>query len=189
MADSPAPDPTNGHMAPEEPGLRYRVEWESAEEGIRWADVVDAASVDEALEKSRGRDTWPSNGPNTDFSTFRVVEVSEVSPAAEALHQRNARRRHLNTIMETGLSALGKTVPDRSDRSDRSDDEGFEILCDFFTRAVVAPGHHPFPFSSEDPAEAGRLLRPDDQAAVMAQLLTAQLAHHRWHITRDPSEA
>ncbi|AZM58207.1 MULTISPECIES: hypothetical protein [unclassified Streptomyces] len=184
MADSSASDRTNGHRAPEERGLRYRVEWESEQEGIRWADVVHAASVDEALEKSRGRDTWPSNGPNTDVSTFRVVEVSEVSPAAEALHRKNARRRHLNTIIETGLSALGKPAPDRADRAD---DEAFEILCDFFIRAVVAPGRHPFPFSSEDP-EAGRLLRPDDQAAVLAQLLMAQLAHHQVRITRDPEQ-
>ena len=218
MADSSASDRTNGHRAPEERGLRYRVEWESEQAGLRGADVVHAASVDEALEKSRGRDTWPSNGPNTDVSTFRVVEVSEVSPAAEALHRKNARRRHLNTIIETGLSALGKPAPDlhrrevdraparrkhhaslapqvaRGERGpggdgdpDLADDEAFEILCDFFIRAVVAPGRHPVPFSSEDP-EAGRLLRPDDQAAVLAQLLMAQLAHHQVRITRDPEQ-
>jgi hypothetical protein len=71
--------------------------------------------------------------------------------------------------VEAGLTALGKTAPDRSDQ------EFFDVLCDFFTRAIVLPGHFAFPSGD---TEADRLLNPNDPASVLAQLLTTHLSHH-----------
>ncbi|MGW7381441.1 hypothetical protein [Streptomyces sp. NPDC054794] len=103
--------------------------------------------------KVRESDEWPSSGPGSGPGRFRVVEVSEESASSEARHQRNARRRYINTIVEAGLTALGKTAPDRSD------EEFFDVLCDSFSRAVVRPEHIGFP---SDDTEADRLLKPND---------------------------
>ncbi|MGW3147450.1 hypothetical protein ACWDG1_22760 [Streptomyces sp. NPDC001177] len=73
------------------------------------------------------------------------MEVSEESASSDARHQRNARRRYINTVVEAGLTALGKTAPDRSD------EEFFDVLCDFFSRAVVWPEHYGFPTGERRP--------------------------------------
>ena len=114
---------------PAESGLpRYRVELET--EGIRRVNQVHAASIEEALVRVFEPDLWPHGDPDG----FRVVEVSEENDSSEVRHQRNARRRYLNTIVEAGLAALGKTVPEHPE------EEFADFLCDFFTRAVVLPG-------------------------------------------------
>jgi hypothetical protein len=141
---------------------------ESVDEGIRRVHSVHAGSIEAALVKVREADWWPSSGFGSDPSRFRVVEVSEESASGEALHQKNARRRYLDTIVEAGLSALGKTVPDRSD------DEFFDVLCDFFTRTIVLPGRVAFPSGD---TEADRLMR-SDESKVLVQLLATHLSHH-----------
>ncbi|GHH04552.1 hypothetical protein [Streptomyces lanatus] len=147
----------------------FRVELESPAEGIRRVLEVRAGSMEEALVKVRDAEHWPSGGSGSDPGRFRVVEATEESATSEARHDRNARRRYLNIIVEAGLSALGKTHPEHSD------DEFSDVLCDFFTRAITLPGHAPFPAGD---AEADRLLSTDDAAAVMVQLLTVHLDHH-----------
>ncbi|MEU6068823.1 hypothetical protein ABZ864_31300 [Streptomyces sp. NPDC047082] len=107
------------------------------------------------------------------------MEVSEESASSDARHQRNARRRYINTVVEAGLTALGKTAPDRSD------EEFFDVLCDFFSRAIVWPEHYGFPTGG---TEADRLLKPNDVAGVMAQLLTTHLAHHGLKVTQSLPE-
>jgi hypothetical protein len=197
MSESSAHQNANEFAASEEAGIveqtpgesyepgegdlpRYRVELESVDEGIRRAESVHAGSMEEALAKVRDVDQWrPSSGSGSDPGRFRVVEVVEESAAGEAIQQRNARRRYLNTIVEAGLTALGKTVPDRSD------DEFSDVLCDFFSRAVVWPEHLAFPSGD---TEAGGLLKPNDSAGVMAQLLTAHLAHHGLKVSRTLPE-
>jgi hypothetical protein len=129
--------------------------------------------MEEALVKVREPDQWPSSGPGSDPSGFRAVEATEENATSGARHQRNARRRHLDTVVEAGLTALTKTTPDRPDQ------EFFDVLCDFFSRAIVRPGDFAFP--SGDP-EADRPLKPNDAAGVMAQLLTT-LAHHGLKVT------
>ncbi|WP_243789383.1 hypothetical protein [Saccharopolyspora gloriosae] len=124
--------------APEENDLsHYRVELESLDGGIRRVHYVDADSVEDAVVKVRADDHWPSSGPGSDPDRFRAVDVTEVTETSEVRHQRNARRRYLNTIVEAGLTALGESSPTRSDQ------EFFDVLCDFFTRTVVRPGHFP----------------------------------------------
>ncbi|MCF3131552.1 hypothetical protein [Streptomyces olivochromogenes] len=157
----------------------YRVELESIDEGIVRVDYVHAGSMEEALVKARESDEWPSSGPGSDPSRFHVVEVSEESASSEARHQRNARRRYINTIVEAGLTALGKTAPDRSD------EEFFDVLCDFFSRAIVWPEHIGFP---SDDTEADRLLKPNDVSSVLAQLLTTHLTHHGLKVTQSLPE-
>jgi hypothetical protein len=188
MSESPSNQNANGLSVPEEAGIddlkhtseeahelqendlpRYRIELESIDEAIRRVNHVHAGSMEEALVKVREADQWPSSGSGSDPSRFRVVEATEESASSEARHQRNARRRYINTMVEAGLTALGKTAPDRSDH------EFFDVLCDFFTRAIVAPGHFAFPAGD---AEADRLLSTDDAASVLAQLLTTHLSHH-----------
>lgn len=163
--------------AREDDSPRYRVELESAGEGIRRVHHVHASSLEEALVKVREADRWPSGGPGSDPAVFRVVEASEESPTSEARHERNARRRYLNTIVEAGLAALGTTAPDRTDQ------ESFDVLSDFFARAVTRPGHFAFPAGD---AETDRLVKSDDVAAVLVQLLDTHLAHHGWEVTRIP---
>ncbi|NGO11979.1 hypothetical protein G5C60_31340 [Streptomyces sp. HC44] len=175
MSESPSNQTVQENDLP-----RYRVELESVDEGIRRGCHVHAGSMEEALLKVREGDQWPSSGPGSDPSRFRVVEASEESASSEARHQRNARRRYLNTIVETGLTALGKSAPDHS-----SDEEFFDVLCDFFTRAVVLPGHFAFPSGD---TEGDRLMSTDDAAAVMAQLLTTHLAHHGLKVTETLPE-
>ncbi|MFF3493110.1 hypothetical protein ACFYWS_17320 [Streptomyces sp. NPDC002795] len=148
---------------------RFRVELESLDEGIRRATEVYAGTMEEALAKARGTDDWPDAGPGSDPDRFRVVEAAEESAEGEARRDRNARRRYLNTIVESGLTALGKPVPERPDA------EFADVLCDFFTRAVVLPGH--YPFASRD-GEGGRLLDRHDDSAVLADLLLNHLAGH-----------
>ncbi|TPQ17463.1 hypothetical protein [Streptomyces sporangiiformans] len=161
--------PEESHEVQEDDLRRYRIELESTDEGIRRVNHVHAGSMEQALVKVREADHWPTSGPGSDPSRFRVVEATEESASSEARHQRNARRRYINTIVEAGLTALGKTAPDRSD------EESFDVLCDFFTRAIVLPGHFAFPSGDTD---ADRLLDANDAASVLAQLLTTHLAHH-----------
>ncbi|MYU18934.1 hypothetical protein GTZ78_51685 [Streptomyces sp. SID8361] len=157
---------------------RFRIELESFDGGIRHVRYVHAGSLEEALVKVREVD-WPSKGPGSDPSRFRVVEATEENASTEARNQRNARRRYINTIVEAGLSALGQNAPGRSD------EEFFDVLCDFFTRTVVLPGEYVFPAEG---TESGRLLKPNDVAAVMAQLLAAHLAHHGLKVTQRHPE-
>lgn len=154
---------------------RYRVEVESHDDGVRLVDYVHAGSMEQALVKVREADWWSSGAPGG----FRVVEVTEENASSEARHQRNARRRHLNTIVEAGLTALGSTAPDAPDH------EFSDFLSDFFTRAVVLPGHFAFP--QGDPA-VERLLDTDDVAAVLTRLLTTHLAHHGLELRRTRPE-
>jgi hypothetical protein len=188
MSESPSNQNPNGLSVPEEAGIddlkhtpedshevqkndlpRFRVELESVDEGIRRVNHVHAGSMEDALVKVREADHWPRSGSGSDPSRFRVVEATEESASSEARHQRNARRRYINTMVEAGLTALDMTAPERSDQ------EFFDVLCDFFTRAIVLPGHFAFPSAN---AEADRLLNTDDAASVMAQLLTTHLSHH-----------
>ncbi|AXK35625.1 hypothetical protein DVA86_26300 [Streptomyces armeniacus] len=196
MSESPSNQHVTGPSAPEEAGIddlehtpeesregrenglpRYRIELESSDEGIRRVHHVHADSLEEAVVKVREADQWPRSGPGSDPGRFRVVEATEENASSEARQQRNARRRYLNTIVEAGLTALGKTAPERSDH------ESFDVLCDFFTRAVTLPGHSAFP-SGE--AETDRLLNTDDAATVMVELLTTHLDHHGVQLTRTP---
>ncbi|MCS7476711.1 hypothetical protein ACFFQW_00415 [Umezawaea endophytica] len=172
MNESPAE--RNGFPEAGDPP-RYRVELESVDGGIRRVHHVHAGSVEEALVRVREPGLWPLGGPGSDPGRFRVVEVSEENATSEVRHQRDARRRYLNTIVEAGLAALGKTVPDHPDQ------EFSDVLCDFFTRAVVLPGHFAFPAGKAD-----RLLGTDDVAGVLAQLLTAHLSHHGVEVARTP---
>ena len=72
--------------------------------------------------------------------------------------------------MEAGLAALGTTGRERPDVA------YVDALCDFFTRAVVLPGHCAFPSGDID---GDRLLgEGSDEAVVLAQLLTTHFAHH-----------
>lgn len=154
---------------------RYRVDVENHDGGIRRVEYVHAGSMEEALVKVREADWWSSGEPGG----FRVVEATEESTSTEARHQRNARRRYLNTIVEAGLTALGETAPDRPDH------EFSDVLSDFFTRVVVLPGHFPFPHG--DPG-VDRLLDSDDVAAVLTRILTTHLAHHGVGLTRTRPE-
>ena len=144
----------------------FRIELESRDTGTRRVEHVHAPSMEEALVKVRDADRWPGD---EDPSSFRIVEASEVDDSSESRHQRNARRRYLNTIVESGLTALGQTVPQRP-TGDFSD-----VVCDFFTRAVVLPGRVAFP--SEE-ADVDRLLSSHDDSRVLAQLLAVHLDHH-----------
>ncbi|MFI6350056.1 hypothetical protein [Streptomyces sp. NPDC050560] len=185
MSESPAPRTPAGPSAPEAGGEDhlpyYWVQLESVEEGIRRKTGVRAASLEEALVKVRDPEHWrPREGPGADPGRFRVVEVSEESATSEARHRRNARRRHLNTVVENGLTTLGKSVPDHEG------DAFSDVLCDFFSRAVVWPGDIPFPWGNAAAEEAGRLLKPNDPASVMAQLLAAHLAHHGLRVAPAP---
>jgi len=152
----------------------YRVELET--EGIRRVHQVRAASIEEALVRVREPGLWPPGG---DHGEFRVVEVSEENASSEVRHQRNARRRYLNTIVEAGLAALGKTVPERPD------EEFSDFLCDFFTRAVVLPGRLAFPAGG---AGTDRLMTSDDVGNVLAGLLVTHLAHHGLEVSRTAPE-
>lgn len=154
---------------------RYRVELESADEGIRRVHHAHAASMEEAVVKVREADVWPSGGPGSDPGRFRVVEVTEQTASSEVRALRNARRRYLNTIVEAGLTALGQPAPEHSD------EEFSDVLTDFFTRTVVLPGHFDFPAGDTD---AERLLDTDDVAGVLTQLLSAHLTHHGLRVTR-----
>lgn len=180
MGKAPSNPDANGPAVPEEGDVpRYRVELESLDEGIRRVVRIHAGSMEEALVKVRQADHWPSSGSGGDPSGFRVVEAAEESASSEARDQRNARRRYINTIVESGLTALGKTAPDRSD------EEFFDVLCDFFSRSIVWPGHFGFPSGD---AEPDRLLRPNDVAGVLAQLLTAHLDRHGLRVARTLPE-
>ncbi|TQM79373.1 hypothetical protein FHX81_1679 [Saccharothrix saharensis] len=154
---------------------RYRVEVEGHDGGVRRVDHVRAGSMEQALAKVREADWWSSGGPGG----FRVVEATEEDPSGEARHRRNARRRHLNTIVEAGLTALGENA------SAHPDHEFSDVLSDFFTRAVVLPGHFPFPGGNP---EVDRLLDTDDVAAVLTRLLTTHLAHHGLEVARTRPE-
>ncbi|MFI6009596.1 hypothetical protein ACIBAG_12330 [Streptomyces sp. NPDC051243] len=170
--------PKESLAGPESDLPRYRVELESSGEGIRRVHHVHAGSMEEALVAVREADHWPSSGPGSDPSRFRVVEATEQSASSEARHRRNARRRHINTMVEAGLAALGKTAPDRPDQ------EFLDVLCDFFTRAVVMPGHFAFPSADTEPDP---LLNGDDAACVLAEFLTTHLAHHGLKVERAPA--
>lgn len=154
---------------------RYRIEVENADGGTRRVDYVHADSMQEALVKIREADWWPRDA----LDGFRVVEATEEGASSKARHQRNARRSYLNTIVEAGLTALGKTTPDRSDH------ESSDILCDFFTRSVILPGHFAFP---QGDAKTDRLLDTDDVAGVLTQLLTTHLSHHGLKVVRTLNE-
>ncbi|MFJ8537236.1 hypothetical protein [Streptomyces sp. NPDC093591] len=176
---APQQTPEESLAAPESDLPRYRVELESPDEGIRRVEHVHAGSMEEALVKVRETDHWPSSGPGSDPSGFRVVEATEESASSEARHQRNARRRYINTIVEEGLAALGKTAPDRPDQ------EFLDVLSDFFTRAVVHPGHFAFPSGD---TEADRLLEVNDVSCVLVELLTTHLTHHGLKVERAVAE-
>ncbi|GAA1560370.1 hypothetical protein [Kribbella lupini] len=92
-------------------GLRFRIELESPDEGIRRVHEVRAASMEEALVKVRETGPWPTSGSGSDPSRFRVVEAAEQTATTEVRDQRNARRRHLNTIVEAGLTSLARRFP------------------------------------------------------------------------------
>ncbi|MFS7875917.1 hypothetical protein ACEYXF_21670, partial [Streptomyces asiaticus] len=66
-----------------------------------------------------------------------------------------------------------------------SDEEFFDVLCDFFSRAMVWPGRFGFPAAD---AETDGLLNPNDTSSVMAQLLTVHLHHHGLRMTQAPPE-
>ncbi|MFH8446050.1 hypothetical protein ACH4D3_33195 [Streptomyces sp. NPDC018026] len=153
---------------------RFRVELESPDRGVRHVRFIHADSMEEALVKVREVQP-PGESPGGDSGTLRVVEASEENSFTEDRHQRNARRRYINTIVESGLRALGQDAPARSDEA------FFDVFCDFFSRTIVRPGHYAFP--SEGP-ESDRLLKADDATTVMAQLLLTHLAHHDVTLTR-----
>lgn len=153
---------------------RFRIEMESLDRGVRHVRFVHADSMEEALVKVREVQR-PGERPGSDSETLRVVEASEENDFTEDRHQRNARRRYINTIVESGLRALGQDVPTRSDEA------FFDVFCDFFSRTIVRPGHYAFP--SEGSA-SDRLLKTDDATVVMAQLLLTHLAHHDLKVTR-----
>ncbi|MEV8229413.1 hypothetical protein AB0P41_25745 [Streptomyces sp. NPDC079167] len=158
---------------------RFRVELASADEGIRRTTQVHAGTMEEALAKAHEPDRRPDAGPGSDPGRFRVVEAAEESAEGEARRDRNARRRYLNTIVESGLTALGKPVPERPDA------EFADVLCDFFTRAVVLPGRYPFAFGEKDgDGEGGHLLNQHDDSAVLAELLIKHLAGHGLTVTQ-----
>ncbi|MFR0359306.1 hypothetical protein [Streptomyces sediminimaris] len=161
--------------SPEPVPVRYSVHLESPDGGIKRRLYVDAGSLDEALTKARDEAQSFDDGPGR----LRVVGVSEENASSEARRQREARRRHLNHIVETGLAVLGQPVPGRSD------EEFFDVLCDFFSRAIVWPGRFSFPAGD---AETDRLLNPNDVSSVMAQLLTVHLNHYGLHVTQAPPE-
>ncbi|MFJ3889867.1 hypothetical protein [Streptomyces rubrogriseus] len=152
----------------------FRVELESLDRGVRHVRFVHAESMEEALVKVREIQP-PGESPGGGSRTLRVVEASEESSFTEDRRQRNARRRYINTIVESGLRALGQDAPARSDEA------FFDVFCDFFSRTIVRPGHYAFP--SEGPA-SDRILKADDASAVMAQLLLTHLAHHDLRVTR-----
>ncbi|WP_419999709.1 hypothetical protein [Streptomyces boninensis] len=146
---------------------RFRVELASPDEGIRRTTQVHADTIEEALVKARETDG------------LRVVAAAEETAESEARLDRNARRRYLNTIVESGLTALGKTVPERPTA------EFSDVLCDFFTRAVVLPGHYPFASGDGDgDGEDGHLLDRHDDSAVLAELLLKHLAGHGLAVTQ-----
>ncbi|RFU83024.1 hypothetical protein DY218_29805 [Streptomyces triticagri] len=149
----------------------FRVELESADGGTRRAVQVRAASVEEALVAVRDPDQWPE----ISLDDFRVVEVSEEGGSSEARHRRNARRRYLNAIVESGLVALGKSAPEPPAG------EFADVVCDFFTRAVVLPGGVAFP---AEETEAGQLLSRHDDSRVLAELLEVHFAHHGLKVAR-----
>ncbi|WP_119293919.1 hypothetical protein [Streptomyces sp. YIM 130001] len=150
---------------------QFRVELESRDGGTRRAFPVHAASIEEALGKVRDADQWPESG----LDVFRVVGVSEEGGSSEARHQKNARRRHLNAVVESGLAALGKTAPEPPAG------EFADVVCDFFTRAVLLPGVAAFP---SEGAEAGQLLSRHDESRVLAELLAVHFAYHGLKVTR-----
>lgn len=154
---------------------RFRVELASPDEGIRRTVQVHAGTMEEALAKARETDGWPDAGPGSDPNRFRTVEAAEEDAEGEARRDRNARRRYLNTIVESGLTALGKSVPERPDA------EFSDVLCDFFTRAVVLPGH--YPLTSGD-GEGAPLVGQHDDSAVLAELLITHLARHGLTVTQ-----
>ncbi len=156
----------SSHEAQEGGQPRFRVELESHDAGTRRVLHVDARSMEEALVRVRDADRWASDDPGS----FRVVEAGVMDGSSELRHDRNARRRYLNTVVESGLTALGRDVP-----PDRPAGDFADVVCDFFTRAVVLPGRVAFP--SEE-ADAGRLLSSHDDSRVLAQLLAVHLAHH-----------
>ncbi|MDJ1134544.1 hypothetical protein [Streptomyces iconiensis] len=160
---------------------RFRVELESPEERIRRATQVHAGTMEEALAKVREGDGWPDAGPGSDPGRFRVVEAAEEGAEGEARRDRNARRRYLNTIVESGLTVLGKSVPERPHA------EFSDVLCDFFTRAVVLPGHYPFTSGDED-GDGNRLLHQHGGAAVLAELLIKHLAGHGLTVTQAAND-
>ncbi|MBA6436964.1 MULTISPECIES: hypothetical protein [Streptomyces] len=92
--------------------VRYSVELESLDGHTRRRVYVDAGSLDEALAKGR-EEAQVLNG---DPSRLRVVAISEENASGEHRRQRDARRRYINTIVENGLTVLGKPVPGRSDQ-------------------------------------------------------------------------
>ncbi|MFE0359231.1 hypothetical protein ACFW2K_36255 [Streptomyces nigra] len=158
------------------PGQRratFRVELESLDRGIKHMHFVRADSMEEALFTAREAHR-PSDGQCSDLSRYRAVEASEENAFTEARLQRNARRRYINTLVETGLTVLGQGAPAPSGEA------FFDVFCDFFTRAVVQPGEHPFP---SDDSGHDRLLTSHDAAVVMAQLLAAHLVHHGLKVT------
>ncbi|MFE2336605.1 hypothetical protein [Streptomyces coelicoflavus] len=150
------------------------MELESLDRGGRHVRFIHADSMEEALVRVREIQP-PGESPGGDSGTLRVVEASEENSFTEDRHQRNARRRYINTIVESGLRALGQDAPARSDEA------FFDVFCDFFSRTIVRPGHYAFP--SEGPA-SDRILKADDASAVMAQLLLTHLAHHDLRVTR-----
>jgi hypothetical protein len=163
------------HEVQEDDLLAYRVQLESPDEGSRLATSVRAGSIEEALVKGRDAGQWrPSSESGSDPRGLRVVEVTEESASGEALQQTKARRTYLNTIVETGLTALGKTFPERPD------EEFFDVLCDFFARAVVWPGQYGFPAGDTE----GERLLASDEASVLTQLLTTHLSHHGLKVAR-----
>ncbi|GAA2094480.1 hypothetical protein GCM10009801_62520 [Streptomyces albiaxialis] len=157
---------------------RFRVELVSPDERIRRTTQVHADTMEEALAKARGSDGWPDAGPGSDPDRFRVVEAAEESAEGEARRDRNARRRYLNTIVESGLTTLGRSVPERPDA------EFADILCDFFVRAVVLPGHSPFAPGAPGDAEGARTTGRHDESAVLAELLIGHLAAHGLTVAR-----
>lgn len=148
---------------------RFRIELASPDEDIRRTIQVHAGTMEEALAKVREGHGWPDAGPGSDPDRFRVVEAAEQSAEGEARRDRNARRRYLNIIVESGLSALGKPAPERPNA------KFADVLCDFFTRAVSLPGRYPFTFGDGD---GDHLLDKGDDSAVLAELLIKHLAGH-----------
>ncbi|MEU6848897.1 hypothetical protein ABZ901_03040 [Actinacidiphila alni] len=137
----------------------FRVELESSGGRSSRVVYVDAPSLEAALVAA-------------DLDDYRVVAVSETGDAGEARRQKEARRRYLNTIVESGLAALGRTAP--GDPTGEFSD----LVCDFFTRAIVLPGRVGFPSDEAPPAEGGRLLSRHDDSKVLAELLEVHFAHH-----------
>ncbi|RLU82580.1 hypothetical protein CTZ27_30140 [Streptomyces griseocarneus] len=127
-----------------------------------------AASVEEAAALVRAAHEQPDGVYGAD-GLYRIVEVTEDSPESAAGRSEDpdtkerARRQHVNTVLDEALKA--------SDKNGQRPHFGavFDILTDYFTRAVVFPGQ----FDPDD-----EQLHTSTPSRALAYLLMEHLTRH-----------